>query len=413
MSRSSIVLTESRFAPGKTNSLLSRVWELTFALSFLYIFFIQNVFFSVNGMIIALCGFSTLCMVLHFMLNKNGVIRINDMFGIAGFVFISFAASFVFSNNLSDSIDVGLRMVEYLVFGCSLYTFMSSNPWRFFAIIRYIWFSLTLLCVFVLIDGAEVTGAGAIGLETLNVNLLSSYISIQIMLSFLLIGNTKKKLSWFMYCVSIFVAVFVQILAASRRGFIVACVFILLSLFFCLIPRYTSKRSGKRIITLLILTLGLFVALFFVGEFILNETVLGQRFLGNFNSGDESRELYRGIALEQFQNSPVFGVGLNGLESVMGAYSHSLYYETLACTGVIGVLVLFISVIKIGVSLYRQIKLLKKRNINDTYITKLCFLFLGALLLAGIAVTTIYDFYFYICIAVLSAVIAVNRRRSI
>ena len=406
MDSNNTMFTESNFASCKEHTILSKLWEFIFAILFLYVFFAQNVFSSVSGMIIVFCGLSAIFWIANVLFINNGSIRINYMFGIACFVIVSLIASFVCSNSLQDSLDVGFRMIEYLIIGCSLYAFITSYPQRFISIIRYMWLSITLLCIFVLFDGTEVTGAGAIGIKTLNVNLLSSYIMIHLLCGFILIGNTSRKIETIIYSSSIGITLFVQILSASRRGFIVACAFLLLAVVFGIIPRYAKKR----IILKNFIIICLLIALVFISDYVMNKTLLGQRFLGNFNTGDALRKVYHDIALREFLHNPIFGIGLNGLKSVMGVYSHSLYYETLSCTGLIGTAILVVSVFSLGLSLYKYSKRSTSNNVKDVYITKICFLFLGALLVAGIAVTTIYDFYFYICLAVMSSVVSINKR---
>lgn len=405
-----MIITESKFTTGSTHSFRDKMWECVFAVLFMYVFFIQNAFFSIGGAIIILCGVTAVFAVVNLMTTKRGIIRANNMFGIAVFVLVGFCTSAIYSNDFKTSMDIGLKMIEYLIIAFSLFAFLTSNPRRFFAIIRYIWLSITLLCVFVLFEGSEVTAAGGIGLETLNVNLLSSYITMQIFLSFLLMGNAKSKLAALCYFVSVVSVLFVQILSASRRGFVVACLLFFVAVFWGLIPRYTKSYSKKRIATIIILLIALVVAIAVVGEYVLNETVLGERLRGNFDSGDALRESYHSIALREFLSHPISGVGYNGLECIMGAYSHSLYYETLACTGLIGSIIMIFSMIILGGGVLRYAKLKNNSDPVDLYVSKMCFCFWCALLVSGVAVTTIYDFYFYICLAILSAVVTVNKR---
>lgn len=392
----------------KKNTLPFRIklWEFTFAILFLYTFFLQNAAVSISGMLIVLCGVLALFSALDLLIDRNGKVSFNLMFGISAFVIVSMITSFAYSNDIDDSIAAGSRMIEYVIMGCSLCNFLLRYPQRLFSVLRYIWFSITLLCIFVFFGGAEVTGAGGIGLEALNVNLLSSLITMQIFAAFLLMVQSKK-VGKIIYTFSIVVVLFVQVLTASRRGFLVACAVCLLAVFFCIIPRYTTKNSMKRIFWIALIMVAFAVALVMLGDYILNETVLGSRLLGNFTSGDVARERYHTIAMEQFAKQPIFGVGLNGLQSIMGVYSHSLYYETLSCTGIIGALILFGTLFSIGKGLWKNMKESATRNLDGVYISRMSFLFFASLLIAGIALTSIYEFFFYICLGLLIAIVKI------
>ena len=155
--------------------------------------------------------------------------------------------------------------------------------------------------------------------------------------------------------------------------------------------------------------LTLAVVIISVGNYILNETVLGARLLGSFNSGDVLRERYQTIAMQQFAKQPIFGVGLNGLQSIMGVYSHSLYYETLSCTGIIGTLILFGTLLTVGKRLYQNTKKSEGQTPDKIYISRLCFFFFIALMVSGFAVTMIYEFFFYICWAIMIAISIMNK----
>lgn len=386
----------------------AKLWELCFAALFIYTFFVQNVIISVGGLLILLSAVLAVFAVLDLLICRKGVLKGNCMWGIAAFVLLGMLSSLLFSYNLNDSLNAGLRMIEYLLVACSLYSFLTSYPQRMFSILRYIWVSITLLCIGVLLNGTKVTGAGAIGLESLNVNLLASFITVQICLSFILLEKTKKA-GKMLYSASIILALFVQVLSASRRGFIVACVFCAAAVFGCVIPRYTEKRSSARLCVYGVILAISVIVLINAADYIMNETVLGMRFLGNFNSGDALREKYRSIALQEFKKNPVFGVGLNGLTSVMGVYSHSLYYETLACTGTVGAILLLSVLVTLGKGLCRNLFGNASKHPSAMYISKLAFGLFSVLLVSGFAVTMIYDFYFYICLAILAAIALMNE----
>jgi O-antigen ligase len=214
------------------------------------------------------------------------------------------------------------------------------------------------------------------------------------------------------YLASILMVLLVQVLTASRRGFIIALAFCMLAVFFAILPRYTKKYSVRRLAWVTLLLLLIAVAIVYLGSYILYETALGIRLSGKFISGDSLRDYYKLIARQQFSKHPVLGVGLNGLKSVMGVYSHSLYYETLACTGVVGAIVLFTTLLLLGKKMFMNIYKVAPKHPDKLYISRLSFFFfLSAVVIAGLAVTMIYDFWFYICIAILVAVAAMSKEK--
>ena len=87
----------------------------------------------------------------------------------------------------------------------------------------------------------------------------------------------------------------------------------------------------------------------------------------------------------------------------MGMYSHSMYHELLACTGIIGTFIL------VGNLIFYMLRLFSDsfKIDNDYCDLKICarsmMLFVGAILLGGFAVVYIYDMYFYVILGLIAA----------
>ena len=86
-----------------------------------------------------------------------------------------------------------------------------------------------------------------------------------------------------------------------------------------------------------------------------------------------------------------------------GMYSHSMYHELLACTGIVGTCIL------VGNLIINMVRLfIDSFKIDDGYSDlKICsrcmMLFVGAILVGGFAVVYIYDMYFYIILGLIAA----------
>ena len=93
----------------------------------------------------------------------------------------------------------------------------------------------------------------------------------------------------------------------------------------------------------------------------------------------------------------------------MGAYSHSMYYELLSCTGIFCSVLFLYGLIKIVMDSFRIREYSKNTNKMIAYICGIIVVFIACTAVSGMAVVMIYDFYFYLSIAVVSAVLSVEK----
>ena len=82
-------------------------------------------------------------------------------------------------------------------------------------------------------------------------------------------------------------------------------------------------------------------------------------------------------------------------------YSHSMYYETLASTGVLGGFLLFGSILSNMFKFLKRAKSSKLEELKMKCYMGACGFFV--ILLSGIAVVSIFDAYFYIMLGILGA----------
>lgn len=393
---------------------LPSAWEVTIALLVFYAFFFQYAVRTVSFMML---GLNALCILFAFthILIKGIEKRKTFYWLIILFVFSSVLIGFVFGVSSRATISTGIRMIEYALTGFSVYLFIATHKQCFDRIVLYTWLSVFLLAITVIRKGTVVDYMGALGLGPLNTNEMSSYFVMMVFCTFLLYRKAEYKLQRVIIWASLIICFFVQIQSASRRGFVVMTFMIVLNILYTVIPFNNENYPRKKLILYSILIM--IGAAAFVGlqDYILNNTILGARLSGNMISGDRARTIYHKFAYEQFSKHPIFGVGIGGINYLMGVYSHSLFYETLACTGIVGSCILLGAFIE-PLQLTAKRVLSKKKgdtNKNSMYIYKTILIYLLAILISGIAVVMIYDFYFYFSLGLIAGGIRVAQDSTI
>lgn len=379
------------------------LWEVSLLALIMYAFFFQ---YGVKTVKNAMPALSVICIIFAVfnLFYRKFKTSGSTYFGIQLFVMISILFGIVFGTSSSTVLDTGIRMLEYSLTGFSIVLFSISNKKNYDRIIFYIWFSILLLAISVITKGTIVGYMGAIGIEALNTNEMSSFFILMIFCTFYLYGKAKKK-SWkTLLWLSLVIIFIIQIRAASRRGFIVMVFMIVFNIIYNVIPYNNAKNSGKRVIVYSLLIIAGAVVFIKLQDYLLNGTILGERLIGNMTGGDLARVRYHEFALEQFYSSPIFGVGIGGISFLQGVYSHSLYFEVLSCTGLVGSAILFFAFFDIFI---KTLLLIKVDRVNENnlklYINKVIFTYEISLLISGIAVVLIYDFYFYISMAVIAS----------
>ncbi|MSA03914.1 hypothetical protein GKG47_21465 [Lactonifactor sp. BIOML-A3] len=389
----------------ETPNVLHKAWFLLTVCTIFYSFFFQYGVKSVSGLMMVLCALLIACAVAHILVIDRGVLFKSNLRPILGFVFTAVISTIFTAKGLYGS-SQSIRMIEYVLVGYSLYLLLSRYPQFINGIMWSFTISISLTSFFVVTRGVVSTSAGGIGLGTLNINTMSSYILLAFFSAFYLLlqklGKLQSVLLIFMNCICMVALV----AGASRRGFVVGVIFILFSIFFALIPAISKKKSYKRFVWSFVFIVIIGLISYFAFDYIMNNTSLGIRLMGINNAGDSLRERYQNFAISAFIEHPIFGIGLGGVEYNMGAYSHSLYYETLACTGVFSGVFLGYGIIKYLLDMLKQKKwyVLEDNNKFESVIS-LSIVFLFSIILTGIAVVMIYELYFYIVMSIIAIII--------
>lgn len=384
---------------------LPSLWEVSIVILLFYAFFFQYGVTTINSAMLAL---NALCILIGVWKLLTGVCRGKHSFyhWLIAFVLVSVLLSIVFGVSSSASIDVGIRMIEYCLTGFSVLLFSLSHKDRYLKILFFTWLSILLLAIAVQINGTIVVYLGAVGIGDLNTNEMSSFFLLMVFCAFYLYGNTNNKFQKIIIWLSLALVFFIEIQSASRRGFIVMVFMIVMNIIISVVPFNNQNSSRKRLLIYSLIAIVGAIAFIELRDYILGSTILGERLTGSMVGGDAARTRYHQFALEQFRQHPIFGVGVGGINYLQGVYSHSLFYETLGCTGVVGALLLLIS-------FFIPLKKLLKKLFdgsnkdgyekNNVYLNKILLIYLVAILISGVAVVMIYDFYFYLSLALIAA----------
>lgn len=391
------------------------IWESSIFLLIIYAFFFQYGVRTINSFMLVLNAVCILYGVANFVTGPYKRLK-TFYYWIIAFVFVSFLFSLCFGVSTYASLYLGIRMIEYCLTGFSIFLFCISRENRFRKILFYTWLSIFLLAIFVLLKGTSVDYGDALGIGSLNTNELSSFYILMVFCAFYLYGETDVKIQKLIVWMSLLLVFFVQIKTASRRGFIVMVFMIVINIIWGIIPFSNHKNSRRKIIIYsLLIIIG---AIAFVGlrDYILNSTTLGARLSGNMTGGDMLRERYRQFALKQFLLHPVFGIGIGGVVFLQGVYSHSLYFETIASTGIVGALLLLVGLFvpfkRLSQRILHGLYIDDENRKTNVYLCKIMLVYLVGILVSGMAVVMIYNLYFYLSLGLIAAGTYLTEMRS-
>lgn len=145
---------------------------------------------------------------------------------------------------------------------------------------------------------------------------------------------------------------------------------------------FSFKVKVRTAVSMLILIIGIAVVLNYIfGKF--ENTIIYSRFLSwGMEEGRQMRVTLYKDAFETWVAHPVFGVGFCQFifYTATKHISHSTYMEILSCTGLLGFLIFFIPVIKLGLELIKKAFSKQTTNRYDAQMLFVCFLielFLG------------------------------------
>ena len=387
--------------------IVERLSLITISIYIIYTFWYQYFFSPVSGFLNLVGVVMLLLSVIKIQTNLNFY---NRILAVGGFIIYCMINGLIFSNNVSLSMELLTQIVKYCIPLYAIYIYIQSDEKRFDEIMQIVILACGLLAISSFFKSMYTLtyAAGIINEGGLNANVFSSYMMLGVIsCTFILTkSNGLKKYALYVLLVTIIIA---QLNAASRRGILI-CIFIVLAYFHTII----TVRSKQGIVSKM-LTVFLVISIIFIiaNEFsALSSSFLGiQRLQGLYTGGDVRRNYYHHAATELFKKSPLFGKGLGAVSNEIGMYSHSFYYELLACTGFAGTAIMLIYIIRELICFGKNSL---KRFIKDSEIrvySRLMFWYTCAILICGVAVVMIYDSYFYVILSILACSMNVLMER--
>ena len=324
------------------------------------------------------------------------------------FVFMALAAIFgiPFAKYRSLTIDAFRGILGLMIPMVSIFSSIDYDKERLKKLFIVICIVISALSISLLVKGTA-SATGALIISDLNSNAYSAFIFLGVVATLYLLGGSNNRIF-----TALLYAVFVlecsaQVMAASRRGIIVLA-FMLSTFIHSLLTIKYKRKFGHKLVTILIASEVISIILSQLNSD--SSLVLVQRLMGGETHGDLMRAKYQAVAWEQFLRSPFWGNGLAAVQGEMGVYSHSLYYELLACTGIFGVLVLLVPLIR--KALFFRMVSNQVEDITVKMESRTMFWSIIGFFLTGIAVVFIYDVAFYVFIGIYAAYQGIYLRRN-
>ncbi len=394
------------------NDLLDRLLGVLIALLIVYTIWFQYAVDVINGMLLIL---GAACMIISVckMLPRINISLYSKMAYIIIYILL-FGMIGALSARYQDKFnEMFYSMIVYLIPPIAIVTYVDRDKNKLRKVMMAVALSTTLLAISSFTQGVS-TYTNAITVGDYNPNALSNCLILGSFCLLMLLIEEKKRFTKIILVAALIVESISQIIVASRRGVIVhAC----LLLFFFLSVNSVKKTKNKILkwgIGIAVAVVALLVLLSFFGDFF-SELAIVERFLGGNDvtaSGDSLRERYQAAAMELFRERPIFGNGFGSVSGRIGAYSHSLYYETLACTGVIGFSIILVMFLRFMYLLKKSSERSLDMEQNVKLKNRLSMWFCLCVLISGIAVVFIYDMVFYIIIGLLVSIINCSRLPS-
>lgn len=305
-----------------------------------------------------------------------------------------------------------LHNFKYMIPMAAITAYVNFDRTRLNKIFQSISVSVALMAISNIFTG-NITNNGGVALGDLNTNVQASVLILGTYTTLMLLQQTKRKWEKVFWGIVLILELAVQVKSASRRGTVVHIFF--LALFF--LALFIREREYTKLFNhIIVIGMGLFALPFLLGFFgdrIKKLAVFRRLSIGiGMSRGDHLRKYYQSVALQLFKESPILGQGLGAVEGACGVYSHSMYYEVLSCTGIIGfVIILFITAGFLK-NVWPDRRSLRNDTENEIMQSIITVFYTVSLLISGVAVVYIYDNFFYIIVGMFAAIVNVTKQRN-
>lgn len=396
--RSSWRMEASGMGIKRQQDIVSAILAVVLCLFFLYAFWFQYVFVPISMVFFALggaCFFLSLCKI------RKSWKYYNDLIVFFGFIFYLLLFGLLVSYGRGGGVSYLISILKYSIPMVAMYAYIGSDWKKFFRTLDMLTATITLLALSGIVNGHR-TNTGAIVAGTLNANVEASFLTIGAFSALILCssGKTRKSKRILLLGCLILMAK-AQVDCASRRGVVVLLCLLAGGLWINIQTRYKHNKLLRRM--LLIAGSGMVFVSVIMLAYTLQDSVMITRLLTVGSLGDKLRVVYQKKAMELFLRSPLFGMGLGCMAEYAGMYSHSLYYELLACTGVIGTGIVVATLLSSVRRFYKYAMKFPETEKDFIIMAKFFLLFTVSILLSGLVLVYIYDMYFYVMLGLLAS----------
>ncbi len=324
------------------------------------------------------------------------------------FVLLSMILGLMFALNVNRHRSQAVDMMQLCIPMICICGYVGRSEARFRQILHIISISVLILAIMLFFKGEQFTYYGSVTLGDLNTNTFSSFLLLGLLAQlFLISGGTKPLIKWLLMA-AIVAELIAQLQLASRRGVVIFAFMLVTYLHTVIFIRYKNKPIYK--MAAIFLVACVVVALLANFTELSEKFVVFRRFQGEYTVGDEKRAIYQRVAWELFLEKPIAGQGFAAVSCVVGTYSHSMFYEVLACTGVIGAIILFLPMV--AVTLWFGKQSMTVQGMEEKLRLRTMFWGIVAILLSGVAVVFIYDAIFYLLLAFIAVTCNVYLQKT-
>ena len=229
-------------------------------------------------------------------------------------------------------------------------------------IYKIIFFCAWLCVLQIIFDGVEVRSSNTTVItmgENNNPNSLGMVMLIGMYSAIGLKWHAKHFIS---ILASLIMFEYVIILSGSRKCFLASIVILAVWLITVMKENLTFKIDSKKkaivpirsVINLAVIGCIIILAYVYFNNTFTTLSIFERLSNENMNSGADDRWLLYSQAFEAFKEKPIFGIGFRQYELYYKVYSHSTYAEALACTGIIGVIIIMWAVLKLFIGLWKN-----------------------------------------------------------
>lgn len=277
------------------------------------------------------------------------------------FALYVFVTSALVAYDFDRALSTLFSFVEYLTVFYLVICYISSDGKPDFPMVVFI--LQALLTIFFMIFRGVGTKRISIS-DVVNVNTIGVTLAFAIgFVLYLLITKNNKPIKWVIGIISIAILLIGVMLTVSKKAIIGGAALIVLWIVLCYRFIFAKMKTIWKLLILLgFVIIGIYVYRWFSSRYALQIEVMMYRMDDMYvGDSDQARIYYIKEGFRIFLSHPIFGVGLNNARYynlLKETYTHCLYSELPACTGVIGTLIF-------GYSLIRPWRIISRKR--ETY----------------------------------------------